>query len=333
VILYLLLFGWLVFLLYGMRARLASRLILSKAEVGNYDAALRRFRALRFALIAPYSQYLEAFIRHYAGRVAEAEPLYREALATARTGAGFSCQPLYYSLGRALEDLGRFEEAVESLNQAIAAGDLTGSPYNALAEIGVAQGRLAEALRFSEQAVEAAGRRVKPEFLGIYHAVQAWILALEGRSDDARESLRQALPGDRHSATNRAWLHWRAGLALVALGQNEEAYEQFRSGCNVDSRGLLGQRCLEELRKRGASTESKSSQAAASSWRLGRAFAWAREWKGSAAVALLIPLAMVACPLLMRINPGPSPDFRDSGALHRFAGGRWIAVPAVRGGV
>jgi tetratricopeptide (TPR) repeat protein len=333
VILYLLLFGWLAFLLYGMRARLASRLIISKAEAGNYDAALRRFRALRFALTAPYSQYLEAFLRHYAGRVAEAEPLYREALRKARTGTGFPCQPLYYSLGRALEDLGRFEEAVEFLNQAIAAGDLTGSSYNALAEIGVAQGRLAEALRFSEQAVDTACRRIKPQFLGIYHAVHAWILALEGRSGDARESLRLALPGARHSATNRAWLHWRVGLALVALGQNEDAYEQFCIGCKVDPRGLLGQRCLEELRKRGASTESKSSESAASGWRLDRAFAWARERKGSVAAALLIPLAMVACPLLMRINPGPSPDFRDSGALHRFAGGRWIDLPAVRGGV
>ena len=331
--LYLLLCGWLVFLLYGMRARIAYRLIRAKAEAGNYDAALRRLRALRFALTAPYSQHLEASILHYAGRVAEAEALYREALGTARTGAGFPCQPFYYSLGRALGDLGRFEEAGEFLNQAIAAGDLTGSPPNGLAEIGVAQGRLAEALHFSEQAVETAGRRVKPEFLGIYYAVQAWILALESRPDDARESLRLAMPEDRYSATNRAWLHWRKGLALVALGQNEEAYEQFRIGCRVDPRGLLGQRCLEELRKRGESIESKSSEAAAASWRHDRAFAWAREWKGIAAVAVLFPLAMVTCPLLMRISPGPSPDFRDSGSLHRFSGDRWIDVPAVRGGV
>ena len=332
-ILYLLLFGWLVFLLYGMRAAIAYRLILAKAEAGDYDAALRRFRALRFALAAPYSQSLEAFIRHYSGRVAEAEVLYREALATARAGTGLPCRPLYYSLGRALEDLGRLEDAREFLNQAIAAGDVTGSPLNGLAEISVSQGRLAEALRFSEQAVETAGRQVKPEFAGMFHAVQAWILALQNRPDDARESLRLAAPGKRYSAANRAWFHWRKGLALGALGQNEEAGEQFRTGCRVDPHGLLGQRCLEELHKRGAPTETTSSQTAASSWRLDRAFAWARECKGIAALAVLIPLAMVACPLLMRINPGPSPDFRDSGALHRFAGGRWIDVPEVRGGV
>ena len=45
--------------------------------------------------------------------------------------------------------------------------------------------------------VWTAGRRVKPEFLGIYHAVHAWILALEGQPDDARKSLRPSSSNPR----------------------------------------------------------------------------------------------------------------------------------------
>src|SRR5690349_14629477 len=103
-----------------MRGAIAYRCIMAKFAAGDYDGALRRLRALRSALPTSYSLFCDAFIRHYSGRVEEAEPLYRVALAKAQSGTGSPCGPLYYSLGRALEDLGRFEEAREFLNQAIA---------------------------------------------------------------------------------------------------------------------------------------------------------------------------------------------------------------------
>lgn len=50
-------------------------------------------------------------------------------------------------------------------------------------------------------------------------------------------------------------------------------------------------------------------------------------------MVLLLPLAAISCPLIMRVNPGPPPDFRDTGAIHRYAGGRWTSVPSFPGGV
>ena len=332
-ILLLLLCGWLLFTLHGKRAAIAAKLVHAKIHSGEYDTALRRLRRLRFAFTATYSRHLEAFILHAAGRLPEAEALYREALQAAQTTTGYPCQALYYALGDALRQLGRYEEAESFLQQAIGAGDNSGGPLDSLAVIRVAQGRLAEALSLADQAVAAESRRVTPRYLATFHADRAWMLALQERADDARASLQLATPDLRDEARDRANLNWRTGLTLAALGQGEEAVEQFRIGCQIDPQGWHGGQCLEELRKAGVPTESKSSQAAVSKWRWGRPVAWVREWKGMAAVAALVVLAAGACAQFGRINPGPAPDFRDSGALHYFAGGRWRNAPAVPGGV
>ena len=329
----LLLCGWLLYLLHWKRAAIAATLIHAKIRAGEYDRALRRLHTVRFAVTATHARHLQAHILHAAGRLPEAEAIYREALEAARTTTGYPCQALYYGLGRALGQLGRYEEAEGFLQQAIGAGDNSGGPLDCLAAIRVAQGRLAEALGFAEQAVAAESRRVTPVYLTTFHAGRAWILALLDRSSDARASLQLATPDLRDEARDRACLSWRTGLTLAALGQREEAYEQFRIGRQIDPQGWSGEQCREELRKAGVATESKSSFAAASQWRRARAFVWVRERKGVAAAAALVVLAMGACAALGRITPGPPPDFRDSGALHYFAGGRWMSVPMVPGGV
>jgi tetratricopeptide (TPR) repeat protein len=48
-------------------------------------------------------------------------------------------------------------------------------------------------------------------------------------------------------------------------------------------------------------------------------------------IALLVVL-FTACPLIMRVNPGPPPDFRESRGVYRWRDGRWTGLPHLAGG-
>jgi tetratricopeptide (TPR) repeat protein len=48
-------------------------------------------------------------------------------------------------------------------------------------------------------------------------------------------------------------------------------------------------------------------------------------------IALLVVL-FTACPLIMRVNPGPLPDFSQSRTVYRWRHGRWTALPHLSGG-
>ena len=324
--------GWLVYYLYSLRAVLATKFFQARLRAGDYDGALRRLRLMAFLLPKARAKFCEALILALEGRVAEAERLLREAVVETRGRAALQPERTYCLLGYELTELGRYEEAEESFHQSIAAGDVTGNSQNGLSELRLRQGRLEEALAFADQAIERAKRRVKLPITPLYYADRALILASLGRNDEAGAALAlaAATPPAYDSAASRATLEWKTGLTLLQLAKTAEACQHFRSGCHVDPNGKYGGRCLEELRKAGAEPGAVPSQSGIGlrpvKW-------WSVGMKKSTAIAALLVLGIVGCPLVMQVRPGRLPDFSDTRTVYRFAGGRWIATQPFPGGV
>jgi tetratricopeptide (TPR) repeat protein len=229
-----------------------GRLVLASCErrmlVGDYDGALRRLRWMSFAPNV-FVLHKGALILSLAGRPAEAEPRYRKALVMASSGSRYPRERLHASLGYALMDLGRYDEAEQCFHRAIEAGDHTGNSQDGLGELRLAQGVETEkALGYFNQAIEHAKRRAGRRIPGVYYTHRAWALALLGRSEEARESLAHALDVREPYAHGRAAVSWRAGMALLAMQQTEEARKHFQTGCEADPRGKYGGRCESQLR-------------------------------------------------------------------------------------
>jgi hypothetical protein len=152
-----------------------------------------------------------------------------------------------------------------------------------------------------------------------------------GRNDEAGAALAlaAATPQAYDSAASHATLAWKTGLTLVLLGRTAEAYQHFRSGRQVDPNGKYGRRCLEELRQAGAEPGAAPSQSGVGL----RPRRWSVGTKKSVAIAALLVLGIIGCPLVMRVRPGRLPDFSDTRTVYRYAGGRWIATQPFPGGV
>jgi tetratricopeptide (TPR) repeat protein len=119
----------------------------------------------------------EGLILLLAGRAAEAEALFRKALAMVESGSAHPRERLYSCVGHALTAQGRYDEAEDYLNKAIQAGDITGNSQNGLARLRLDQGRNEEALALVTLAIEVAKRRANRRFPGIDYADQALALA------------------------------------------------------------------------------------------------------------------------------------------------------------
>jgi tetratricopeptide (TPR) repeat protein len=229
-----------------------GRLVMTSCErkmlVGDYDGALRRLRWLSFTP-SVFMLHKGALILSLAGRAAEAEPRYRKALSMALSGRRYPRERLHASLGYALMDLGRYDEAEQCFHRAIEAGDNTGNSQDGLGELRLAQGvETEQALGYFNHAIERAKRRAGGRIPGVYYTHRAWALALLGRNEEARESLTQALVVREPYAHGRAAVSWRAGMALLAMHQTEEARKHFQTGREADPRGQYGGRCESQLR-------------------------------------------------------------------------------------
>jgi tetratricopeptide (TPR) repeat protein len=234
-------------MVFQARGVIAVLLCKSKMQAGDYDGALRIARWVSLGFPNPLLLHREALTLAFADRPAEAERCYRKALGMMRSYPAYPWERLHASLGYALIDLARYDEAEQCFHRAIEAGDLTGNSQDGLAELRLVQGLEAEkALDYASQAIEHAKRRPDKPIPGAYQAHRAWALALMGRGDEAREALAQALRAPVPNARG-ASLHWLAGMALVAMQQPEEARQHFQMGHDLDPRGKYGRRCGEHL--------------------------------------------------------------------------------------
>ena len=230
-------------LLYQARGVIGAVWADTKVRAGDYEGALRRLHWASLGSPNPVLCHKEGLILALAGRPAEAEPCFRKALSLVQAGFAYPRQRLLASQGFALIDLARYDEAEQCFHRAIEAGDETGNSQDGLAELRLVRGVEAEkALDYACQAIEHAKRRADGRIPGSYYALQAWALGLLGRGEEAREALRALVP-NAHGAS----LHWRAGMALLAMGQADEARAHFQKGHDLDPRGKYGRRCADRL--------------------------------------------------------------------------------------
>jgi tetratricopeptide (TPR) repeat protein len=235
-------------LLYQARGVIAVIFAEAKVRLGDYDSALRRLRYLSLGKPNAMILHKKGLILSLAGRPAEAELCYRNALDVVESGSHYPRQRLHASLGLALMDLARYGEAEQCLQHAIEAGDRTGNSHDGLAELRLVQGvELEQALAYTGQAIEHAKGRADGRIPGAYYALQAWALASLGRAGQVGEALDEALCVPEPNPRTSASLHWRAGMALVASQQTGEARKHFQKGCDLDPRGKYGARCRQHL--------------------------------------------------------------------------------------
>ena len=57
----------------------------------------------------------------------------------------------------------------------------------------------------------------------------------------------EAGPRDQHSRPAMAGLHWRLGMALIAMDQPGQAAEHFRTASETDPQGKYGKLAIREL--------------------------------------------------------------------------------------
>jgi len=237
--------------LYLVRDKMGFGLSRARMRKGDYEGALHCLRWTSLGNPTVFCLHAEGLTLSQFGHLAEAERRYRRALAMVQSGARYPRERLHACLGFVLLDGGRYDEAEQSFQRAIEAGDRTGNSQSGLAEALLAKGvEPDKALAYINQAIELVGRRVGGRLWPFYQ-VQAWALASLARNEEARETLARALsaPEGDLTASGKAEREWRAGMALLAMQQTEEACKHFRSGKDADPRGKYGHRCKELLRR------------------------------------------------------------------------------------
>lgn len=125
--------------------------------------------------------------------------------------------------GSTLSDLGRYQEAIEAYQQAIAIDPQYAYPYNNLGNALAYLNRNEEAIRRYRQAIA-----VTPEYIDPYNGLGNALVAL-GRNKEAVEVYRQAISIDPEDAYPYNGL----GDALANLGRNEEAIQAYQTFINT----------------------------------------------------------------------------------------------------
>jgi tetratricopeptide (TPR) repeat protein len=235
------------------QARAVVGLTLCQADMrtGDYDGALSTLHWASLGVPNVAILQAEALTLALAGRTADAEPLYRAALGMVKDDPSYPRERIEASLGYALVDLARYDEAEQCFHRAIEEGDKTGNSEAGLSELRLVQGVEAEqALAYASQAIEHWKQRGDEPVPKTYYLHQAWAMALLGRTPEARELLGQATGDDESEAlaAGNAELHWVAGMVLLQMQQTDDARTRFQTGYDVDPNGKYGRLCQARLR-------------------------------------------------------------------------------------
>jgi tetratricopeptide (TPR) repeat protein len=221
-----------------------------------------------------------------AGKYAEAEQCYRQALANESKLKPRPRARLLICLGDALLDMDRFPESRGYLEAALAFGDPTGSCRASLSDWLLLQGAdPREALAWAEQVLEAStdglgeitsAGRIGGHLASLVRADRwarrAWALAVLGRQAESQESIDFALKLADSSfavlsryqgrggalmaktlAADRTFLYWHSGMAVLAMGQIGQAREHFKIASEAAPQLKCAARCREQLERLGTS--------------------------------------------------------------------------------
>lgn len=171
------------------------------------------------------STFAEALKHHQAGRLADAERLYRQVLRQKPDYAEAHC-----NRGAALQALGRVDRAAECYQQAVTLRPDYFDAHNNLAVALQRLGRLDDALASCQRALALKRDRAEAHFnLGA-------VLQELDRLEEAVSSYRQGLA----LKPNNAEVHFNVGMSLRRLGRQEEALASLNQALalNLDSAEL-----------------------------------------------------------------------------------------------
>jgi tetratricopeptide (TPR) repeat protein len=149
-------------------------------------------------------------------------------------------------------DQGRYQEALEAFDGAIEKESGVGGAHAGKAEVCLLQGiEPDKALAWAEKAIAIKQaswlkRNLDRACDAEYRADQAWALALLGRHAEARAAIETATrfmhPAFRPAL---AGVHWRIGMAEMAMQESDTARNHFRMAREIDPRGKYGVRAAQ----------------------------------------------------------------------------------------
>lgn len=227
---------------------------------GHYDQVLRLAPILSMSSVG--RNRLRACALMDAGRYQEAARALRDVIHRVRgrhvtmTGRVKLCFDME-NLGSVMMEKGRFEEAQRFFQYASRL-----YPHHSAWAIGLAEGLLRQevhpesALEHVESALKlfhhGAERMTSGSRLGAILATRAWALAACGRGAEAREAIDAALKGPaRKTKGPLAEIHYKAGMAMLALSDKPGAVEHFALGSQFDPVGRWGRHCTNALQRQG----------------------------------------------------------------------------------
>jgi len=207
-----------------------------------FQVCTGRKRVLQSGIVTVPEALALAIQHHRAGRLAEAEGLYRQILSVEQQHAdawhllgvvahqagrseaavemilrAIGLQPtsavFYFNLGKAYDDLGRRDEAVEAYRRAVELNPAFHDARNHLGNALAARGQLDEAVATYRQALQ-----MKPDFAEVYHNL-ALVLSRQGQHDEALMAFRRAI----QCQPNYVDAHNNLGIALQQRGFVDEA--------------------------------------------------------------------------------------------------------------
>lgn len=230
--------------------------ILMPLRRGNYDLAI--FRAIKMHKIHRLcADELHGTVLMYAGRLGEAEEVFRKYLAEKAALGNYrgseQISSLVAAYARTLLWSGRIEEAETENQKAI---EMTSKHHEGL--LGLAETYLCrknqalKALPLIEKAMalQKLDRLFCPhQWLRIYSA-HAWALAQLERYDQAEQSLRLALKkGGRKLIPEVALLHLRGSIVYGLQGKKDLSHAELQKAFELDPKGFVGQKAKEAMPK------------------------------------------------------------------------------------
>lgn len=229
--------------------------IMAAARRADYDEALRRARlAQKFSAFRASYLTLEGLIWLWSGHAEEARQIFVQSVTVGRREILSDGSVPLQNMGCALTVLGRYDEAIQSLEGAIAIKADRGSVFSDLADVYLRQGVEAQrALELTDRALQAQRgsfeerwleRHVHSEILGN----RAWALALLGKHAEAEQVMQQAFKvAPRHFIHVQAGLHYRAGRVQQLRADQKSAREHYQTAQRIEPHGSYGQLAAQAL--------------------------------------------------------------------------------------